>query len=127
LPDPVDDEHQNAARTVRSSETIEATFRNGSLTAISVLVGFSLSFLNRWAALPGTWHTSDLVAVGAIVLGIGFQITSVASLLSLRSLMLEKYSRAVKLFLIGLALVGFGVVIAIFADLVGEGQQVLGG
>ncbi len=87
---------------MNSSETIEATFRNGSLTAISVLVGFSLSFLNRWAALPGTWHASDLVAVGAIVLGIGFQITSIASLLSLRSLILEKYSRAVKLFLIGL-------------------------
>ena len=36
--------------------TIEATFRNGSLTAMSVLVGFSLSFLNRWASLPGAWR-----------------------------------------------------------------------
>ena len=35
---------------------IEATFRNGSLTAISVVLGFSLSFLNRWAGLPGAWN-----------------------------------------------------------------------
>ena len=86
-----------------SSERIDATFRNGSLTAISVIVGFSLSFLNRWAAEPGAWEIYDLAAVAAIVVGIVLQISSLASLLSVRSLLLGNYARAVRLFLIGLA------------------------
>ena len=60
---------------------IEATFRNGSLTAISVVLGFSLSFLNRWAGLPDAWDRADLVAVAAISIGIVFQIVAVALLL----------------------------------------------
>jgi hypothetical protein len=107
--------------------SIEATFRNGSLTAISVVVGFSLTFLNRWAALPGTWTKSDLAAVLAIVVGIAFQIASLSSLLSPRSLLLRNYIRAVRAFLVGLGLVAIGVAVAIASDLLGHGQQVLGG
>ena len=46
-----------------SPEHISPEFRNGSLTAISVIVGFSLSFLSRWAGTPGKWHGADLFAV----------------------------------------------------------------
>jgi hypothetical protein len=114
------------ARVAIEPATIEATFRNGSLTAISVVVGFSLTFLNRWAALPGPWHASDLVAVGAIVLGIACQIITVAELLSLASLNLQNYKRSVRLFLVGLGLVAVGVVCAIGGDIAGQGQRVLG-
>ena len=69
LSDIPDDGHPSSSRA-RGSNTIDATFRNGSLTAISVVVGFSLSFLNRWAAVPGPWQPSDLGAITAIVLGI---------------------------------------------------------
>jgi hypothetical protein len=110
-----------------SSERIDATFRNGSLTAISVIVGFSLSFLNRWAAEPGPWEISDLAAVAAIVVGIVLQVSSLASLLSVRSLLLGNYVRAVRLFLIGLAVVSIGVALAIASDIFGYGQKVLGG
>ena len=110
-----------------SSERIDATFRNGSLTAISVIVGFSLSFLNRWAAEPGPWEISDLAAVAAIVVGIVLQVSSLASLLSVRSLLLGNYVRAVRLFRIGLAVVSIGVALAIASDIFGYGQKVLGG
>jgi hypothetical protein len=106
---------------------IEATFRNGSLTAISVVVGFSLTFLNRWAALPGPWQTSDLTAVAVIVIGTALQIASLASLLSIRSLILINYVRAVRCFLTGLGFVAAGVALAIGADILGHGQRVLGG
>ena len=105
---------------------IDATFRNGSLTAISVVLGFSLSFLNRWAALPGPWQRTDLAAVAAISLGIVAQVIAVASLLSTRSLGLAYYHRAVVVFLVGLACVALGVALAIAGDLIGGGQQVLG-
>ena len=104
---------------------IEATFRNGSLTAISVVLGFSLSFLNRWAGLPGPWDRGDLIAVAAISAGIIFQILSVASMLSVRSLALRRYDRGVRVFLVGLTLVAIGVAIAIAGDIAGLGQNVL--
>lgn len=106
--------------------SIDATFRNGSLTAISVVVGFSLTFLHRWAALPGPWHRVDYLAIAAIVSGIAFQIGSLTRLLSVESLMIERYKSSIRLFLIGLMLVSAGVALAIVGDLAGHGQRVLG-
>jgi hypothetical protein len=106
---------------------IDATFRNGSLTAIGVVVGFSLSFMSRWAASPGEWSGADLFAVTAITLGIAFQIKSLADLLSITSLVLARYNQSVRIFMIGLVLVATGVVIAIFADLIGYGGIALQG
>jgi hypothetical protein len=107
--------------------TIDATFRNGSLTAIGVVVGFSLSFMSRWAASPGEWSGADLFAVTAITLGIAFQIKSLADLLSITSLVLARYNQSVRIFMIGLVLVATEVVIAIFDDLIGYGGIALQG
>ena len=120
-----DDLRSNALRA--EGEAIDATFRNGSLTAISVVVGFSLSFLTRWAGLSGPWLTVDLVALPAIVLGIVVQITALARLLSIHSLLLRNYNRAVSLFLLGLGFVASGVALAIAGDLLGYGRRLLGG
>jgi hypothetical protein len=106
---------------------IDSTFRNGSLTAIGVVVGFSLGFLSRWAAAPGEWYRADLVAVAAITLGIALQIKALADMLSVRSLVLKRYNRSVRIFMAGVILVASGVVIAIFADLLGFGGNVLQG
>ena len=120
-------ENDQASTPLRAEgETIDPEFRSGSLTAISVVVGFSLSFLTQWAGLPGPWLTADLVALSAIILGIAFQITALASLLSTQSLLLRNYNRAVRLFLIGLASVASGVAFAIAGDLVGYGKRLLG-
>jgi hypothetical protein len=105
--------------------TIDSTFRNGSLTAIGVVVGFSLGFLSRWAGLPGDWAPADLVAVVLITVGIGLQIKALADMLSVRSLVLARYNRTIRIFILGLVLVAAGVVAAIFADLIGVGGTVL--
>jgi hypothetical protein len=57
----------------RAAARISGEFRNGSLTAISVIVGFSLSFLSRWAGTPGKWHTGDLSTVALLgeIAGVG--------------------------------------------------------
>ena len=118
-------ESGQAARAPGQEPGIDATFRNGTLTAISVVLGFSLSFLNRWAGLPGRWDRGDLVAVAAISAGIVLQIAAVASMLPVKSLALQRYGRSVRLFLAGLALVALGVAIAITADILGFGQNVV--
>jgi hypothetical protein len=87
---------------------IHPEFRNGSLTAVSVLV-----LLHH--------------AVTLIVIGTGLQIWALASMLLISSLVAEKYNRAILLFLTGLASVALGVAAAIFAELTGFGQNILGG
>ena len=104
---------------------IDPTFRSGSLTAIGIMVGFSLGFLTRWAAVPGAWSKADFSALAAIVIGIALQIVSLAMLLSVESLILANYNRMIRIFLAGLVLVSVGVVLAVFVDISGEGQRLL--
>jgi hypothetical protein len=111
----------------REEQRVDSTFRNGSITAIGVVVGFSLGFLSRWAALPGQWTHSDLASVALITLGLVLQVKSLADMLLISSLQLKRYNRSVRFFLTGLTLVGLGVVLAIFADLLGVGGIVLQG
>jgi len=120
---------KDAVEPVQGNEQkrIDSTFRNGSITAIGVVVGFSLSFLSRWSALPGDWTHSDLVSVAVITLGLALQVKSLADLLLVSSLELARYNRSVRIFLTGLGLVGLGVVFAIFADIFGFGGIVLQG
>ena len=108
-------------------ELIEATFRNGSITAIGVVVGFSLGFLSRWSALPGEWTHSDLASVGLITLGLALQIKALADLLLVSSLQIKRYNRSIWTFMAGLILVGIGVILAIFADILGFRGIVLQG
>ncbi|HEV2565905.1 MAG TPA: hypothetical protein VGU19_12560 [Microvirga sp.] len=108
-------------------QRVDSTFRNGSITAIGVVVGFSLGFLSRWSALPGEWMHSDLVSVGLITLGLALQVKALADLLLVSSLQLKRYNRSIRFFLTGLILVGIGVVFAVFADLFGFGGIVLQG
>jgi hypothetical protein len=119
------DEVQKSDGVETRPATIDSTFRNGSLTAIGVVVGFSLGFLSRWASTPGEWARSDLVAVTAITLGIALQIKALAELLSRQSLAAHRYDRAVRIFLTGLILVAIGVVLAIFAEVLGLGGNIL--
>ena len=106
---------------------ITPEFRNGSLTAISVIVGFSLSFLSRWAGTPGKWHNADLFAVALIVTGSAAQIWSLGAMLFVSSMLAANYDRAIRVFLIGLGLVAVGVAVALLGEIFGTGQGILGG
>ena len=120
---------KDAAEPVERDELqhVDSTFRNGSIIAIGVVVGFSLGFLSRWSALPGEWMNSDLVSVAVITLGLVLQLKALADLLLVSSLQLKRYNRSIHFFLTGLVLVGIGVVFAVFADLFGFGGIVLKG
>ena len=99
------------------TQRIDATFRNGSVTVIGVILGFSLGFLSHWVEQPGGWEAGDFVAVVAMAVGIGLQIVSVAQLLSVNSLYLASYNRSVVIFLVGLVLVSLGVATAILLQI----------
>jgi uncharacterized membrane protein len=95
---------------------IEAVFRNGSVTVVGVLAGFSLTFLTAWAANPLPWQLHDLIGLVPLAAGIVLQIVALSALLHPNSLERARYDRAIRIFLIGLVLVGCGVATAIGID-----------
>ena len=106
-------------------QRIDATFRNGSITAVGIILGFSLGFLSQWASNPIAWSKVDIAAAVPIVLGIVLQGKALADLLSVDSLIVRNYDRARSIFLLGLALVAAGVAIAILTDILGLGPRTL--
>jgi hypothetical protein len=101
----------------KSTAKIDATFRNGSMTAIGIILGFSLSFITRWGANPVPWQVVDLFAVVPLLTGIAFQIWAFATMLKPESIEIEVYTRAKNHFLLGLMGVLAGTGIAILLDI----------
>ena len=101
--------------TVRKPD-IDAVFRNGSVTVVGVLTGFSLTFLTAWAANPVPWQLHDLIGMAPLAGGIILQLVALSALLHPDSLERARYDRAIRFFLIGLTLVACGVALAIGID-----------
>jgi hypothetical protein len=98
-------------------EKIEAVFRNGSVTSVGVVVGFSLTFLTSWATSLQPWRLWDLFGMVPLATGIAFQLVALAAMLRIDSLVAWRYRRAVRQFLIGVGLVATGVVLVLVIDL----------
>jgi len=107
------------------AKRIDATFRNGSVTAVGIILGFSLGFVSQWASNPIAWSKVDLAAAAPIAAGIALQGKAFADLLAVDSLVLANYERARRIFLAGLSLVAAGVAIAILLDIFGLGPRTL--
>src|SRR5258707_11137944 len=98
------------AMSDEAPQRIEAVFRNGSVTVVGVIVGFSLTYLTSWASNPSPWQLHDLIGIVPLAAGVILQLFSLSALLHTNSLERPVYDRAVRLFLIGLVLVCVGLV-----------------
>jgi hypothetical protein len=107
----------------KHEERIEGTFRNGSLTVVGIVVGFSLSFLSLWSTNPAPCSPVDLLAATPLIVGIALQIKSLADFLSRKSIWASHYDRTKNIFLVGLILAGVGIVIALRFDAFGISQR----
>jgi hypothetical protein len=102
---------------------ITADFRNGSVTAIGIILGFSLGYLRQWASNPIDWSLIDIVAAVPLLAGIALQAKAFADLLAVEVLILARYNRAKTTFLTGLSLVAVGIAIAMVLDVFGLGPR----
>jgi hypothetical protein len=107
----------------QSQEKIDSTFRNGTLTAVGIILGFSLSFISRWVSNPNDWSRIDILPAGFLLVGIVLQVKVVSDLLARDSLLASNYDRSRKLFMIGLIIVAIGMGIALVNDMLGLGKM----
>lgn len=118
-----DEKAEGAAAEPAEAPKIDATFRNGSLTAVGIVLGFSLSFVNAWVSSPLPWSRTDVLVIVPLVAGIMLQAFAMARLLSPDSLVLANYTRARIAFLAGLMAMAAGIAIALTLDVLGYGQR----
>lgn len=95
---------------------IDAAFRNGSLTAIGIIVGFSLGFTVRWATDDSPWVTSDYAEAALLGIGMALQIKALAEMLEINSLEVPVYLRAKNRFMLGLLLTAVGIALMIVVN-----------
>jgi hypothetical protein len=111
----------------QSRGDIDSVFRNGTLTGVGVLTGFTLTFLVAWAGNPLPWKWADVIAVMPLGIGALFQIKAIADLLSTESLKRARYDRIRVEFIIGLLLVVFGIGASLVLDALKLGGLDVGG
>lgn len=69
----------------RLGEALPQGYRAGIITAITVLLGFSLSFLRFWGfEAPGEWTFQSIIPAFTLILAIVLQITALYRALSLK-------------------------------------------
>lgn len=105
------------------SARLDATFRNGSVTAVGIVLGFTLNFFSAWVNNSSPWHPSDLFALTPLVAGAGCQMRALAGLMSLSSLELPAYNRCRNIFIAGLLLVVLGIAVSVAMDAFGIGTK----
>ena len=114
-------------RELNRSEGITDEHRTGSITAIGIVLGFSLTFFSSWMDGPEPWDYTGIVILLTLASGIALQIISLRRLLILPQApglrhSVADHNRAAKLFFWGTALVSAGfflwVLISMVHDLV---------
>ncbi len=88
-------------------------YRQGLVTAITVFLGFSLSFVRFWNfENPGEWTWSGLLPACIVAAGIVVQLMALYRSLEVADDDPTRYAATVRFFFVGIAVVVVGVVIA---------------
>jgi hypothetical protein len=93
-------------------------YRQGLITAITVLLGFSLAFFKFWTfEAPGEWTARSVAATSTIVAAVGLQIVALFRSLRLEDDSETEYRKTVRWFVASAAvlLVGLLVTVVVFA------------
>jgi len=100
-----------------SVDELPAGYRQGIITAITVILGFSLYFLRFYAVEPGSEPWSRYEEDAAAILGIGIIIQTVALFraLSLQGTTETHYVNTVRWFFAGVCVTALSVLVAIYA------------
>jgi hypothetical protein len=99
---------------------ISETERSGSITALGVLLGFSITILGDWSNRPGKW---DLVGAIPLLLygsSVALQVVALYRALQIPREIREDHRRSINLAIIGLVVMFVGFLSTIIIDVLGE-------
>lgn len=83
--------------TTRSSTPLPVGYRQGIITAISVLLGFSLAFWRFWGfESPGDWNVGSLLVAVSLVAAVILQIVALFRSLRVEDDDVHEYRRTVR-------------------------------
>jgi hypothetical protein len=106
---------QNASEvtSTRSRVPLPAGYRQGIITAITVVLGFSLLFVRFWNfELPGAWNVSSAIAAILMGLAIICQITTLWRSLQVEDDDQSEYKKTLRWFLVSMILLMISVAIS---------------
>ena len=88
-------------------------YRQGIITAITVLLGFSLAFLRFWSLeAPGTWSWQAIAATAPLVVAIVLQIVALFRSLRLEDDAPNEYRRTVRYVIASAVVLLLGLLLA---------------
>jgi len=103
-------------------DPIPVGYRPGLITAISVVLGFSLAFLRFWGfEAPGKWTARSVVAASALVLAVVLQVIAMVRSLRLEDNDPNEYRKTVKWFTASVVVLLVAVLIAVVEYSVASG------
>lgn len=95
---------------------LPAGYRSGVITAITVMLGFSLLFLRSWVfELPGDWTTSSVIAAALLLLATVLELIALWRSLQPEDELLKEYRLTLRWFLASTALLLLSLIIAGFS------------
>lgn len=100
-------------REQRPRAPLPLGYRQGIITAITVLLGFSLLFMRYWNfELPGTWTASAVIAALLMALSIVFQMVALWRSLQLEDDDESEYRKTLRWFLSSAVVLMLGLVLS---------------
>jgi uncharacterized membrane protein YidH (DUF202 family) len=88
-------------------------YRQGIITAITVLLGFSLAFFRFWGfEAHGEWTSRSIIAAGTLVIAVLLQIVALVRSLQLEDDEPTEYRKTVKWFTASAVVLVVGLLIA---------------
>lgn len=95
---------------------LPAGYRSGVITAITVMLGFSLLFFRSWVfELPGEWTPSSVIAATLLLIATVFELIALWRSLQPEDEILKEYKRTLRWFLTSTALLLLSLIIAAFS------------
>jgi len=95
-------------------QSIPQGYRAGIITAITVLLGFSLAFLRFWGfEAPGKWTPRSLISTGILVLAVALQIFVLFRSLRLEDDEVGEYRKTVAWFIASAVALLVGLLFAV--------------
>lgn len=96
-------------------DTVPWGYRPGIITAITVFLAFSLAFLRYWGfEAPGRWHWYSAFAVCLMAASVLLQLIALFRALRLEDVRPAVYRVTVRWFVMGVAIMVAGVLLAAF-------------